>query len=136
MSKKAESSELADRFAKALEIDGAPGYALEVGQMAGMLISCIELGRLKLQMLTGLQNEMPKMSCDAGTSELKELLTNVIIMSNRLGQREAELAMMLAPMAENGSSATVAVDRDAVSGWAKAIAEAYQRVTATASPHT
>ena len=136
MSKKAESSELADRFAKALEVDGAPDYAVELGQIAAMLISCIELGRLKLQMLTGLQNELPQQSCDAGTNELKELLTNVIIMSNRLGQREAEFAMMLAPMAENGSSAKVAVDRDAVSGWAEAIAEAYQRVTSTASSHT
>lgn len=53
-----------------------------------------------MELLQGLQAALPRSDDEDTVAELKELLTNLIIMQNRLGERDARLGDLLGRLVE------------------------------------
>ncbi len=112
-----------DRYVQRSRASG-DGYAVDRDELAEILRDSYERSGLALSLLTALQRTLPRSSGD-DTEELKELLTNVIIMRTRLAGREEELVALLEQEADGDG---VPVDEDLVRRWADGIARAYEHV--------
>lgn len=101
-------------FPKVGEEKGWPGVAtteLSIDQVMEDLASAQQRSEVLLEVLRGLQRAVP--SDDAGDSiELKEALTNVIIMRARLNERQSELMELLSEAVKRHKLESIAVSED------------------------
>jgi hypothetical protein len=73
------------------------------------------LDGLRLELLKALQSALPRDDePDDVVAELKDLLTNLIIMQNRLSGRDEELGQMLSRLDRSGALNDVPVDESIV----------------------
>ena len=87
-------------------------YRLELDHLAWLIDHCTRLGALRLELLRDLQAALPRSDDEDGESELKELLTNLIIMQTRLADREASLHDAMASLTDESRLDPVAVDEE------------------------
>ena len=117
-----------DSFLAAAGADEDGRYVLRAEVLARLVRLLTDLGELRLGLLTGLQNTLPKADEDSPVEELKETLTNLIIMQSRTAGREAGVAQNILDLALAGEVQPVAVDRDKVRRGLTALLEAADRV--------
>ncbi len=80
-------------------------------ELAWLVRHVAEWNAVRLRLLTALQHALPASQAqDKAAQELKEALTNVIIMQTRLREREEALVRHLEAAAQSGAIRSVAVD--------------------------
>ncbi len=110
---------------------GAPSegrYRLGLDHLAWLIDHCTRLGALRLELLRGLQAALPKSDDEDSFTELKELLTNVIIMQTRLADREASLHDALRRLADDSRLDAVYLDEKLLRETIQEIVDAPARV--------
>ena len=117
-----------DSFLAAVGADEDGRYVLRAEVLARLVRLLTDLGELRLGLLTGLQNALPRADEDSPVEELKETLTNLIIMQSRTAGREAGVAQNILDLALAGEVQPVAVDRDKVRRGLTSLLEAADRV--------
>ncbi len=117
-----------DSFLAAVGADEDGRYVLRAEVLARLVRLLTDLGELRLGLLTGLQNALPRADEDSPVEELKETLTNLIIMQSRTAGREAGVAQYILDLALAGEVQPVAVDRDKVRRGLTSLLEAADRV--------
>ncbi len=98
-----------------LQNAGAPsegGYRLGLDHVAWLVDHCTRLGALRLELLRGLQSALPKSDDGDSVTELKEFLTNLIIMQTRLVDREAGLHDALRRLVDDSRLDVVLLDEE------------------------
>jgi hypothetical protein len=114
-----------------LESAGAPSegrYRLGLDHLAWLIDHCTRLGALRLELLRGLQTALPTVDDRDSVTELKELLTNLIIMQMRLADREAGLHDALRKLVNDSPLDAVTVDEDLLRDAIRQIVGASERV--------
>ncbi len=117
-----------DSFLAAVGADEDGRYVLRAEVLARLVRLLTDLGELRLGLLTGLQNALPRADEDSPVEELKETLTNLIIMQSRTAGREAGVAQNILDLALAGDVQPVTVDRDKVRRGLTSLLEAADRV--------
>ena len=98
-------------------------YWLEINHLVWLLGHCTRFGGLRLKLLRVLQSSLSS-SGETGTAgELKELLTNLIIMETRVSDRNERLSELLKDMTEAGGLDRVSVDQVGLTDAIQAIIE-------------
>ncbi len=114
-----------------LQNAGAPSegrYRLRLDHLAWLIDHCTRLGALRLELLRGLQAALPKSDDGDSVTELKELLTNLIIMQTRLADREDSLHDALRRLADDSRLDTVLLDEKLLREAIQQIVDARARV--------
>ena len=114
-----------------LESAGAPSegrYRLGLDHLAWLIDHCTRLGALRLELLRGLQAALPKSDDGDSVTELKELLTNLIIMQTRMADREASLHDALRRLVDDGRLDAVSLDEELIREAIQQIIDAPTRV--------
>ena len=127
MSSRNEES-LTTRF---LRNAGAPSegrYRLGLDHLAWLIDHCTRFGALRLELLRGLQSALPKSDDADSMTELKELLTNLIIMQTRLADREAGLHDALRRLVDDSRLDAVFLDEELLRETIQQIVDAPARV--------
>ena len=117
-----------DSFLAAVGADEDGRYVLRAEVLARLVRLLTDLGELRLGLLTGLQNALPRADEDSPVEELKETLTNLIIMQSRTAGREAGVAQNILDLALAGEVQPVAIDPDKVRRGLTSLLEAADRV--------
>ena len=110
---------------------GAPRegrYRLGLDHLAWLIGHCTRLGTSRLELLRGLQSALPKSDDGDSVTELKELLTNLIIMQARLADREASLHDALKGLVDDSRLDAVFLDEELVRKTIQQIVDASARV--------
>ena len=71
------------------------GYQLDIDRLIWLLGPCTRLGGLRLEILRALQSSLSASEETGTVVELKELLTNLIIMETRVSDRSERLSELL-----------------------------------------
>ena len=115
-----------------LQNAGAPPdegrYRLGLDHLAWLIDHCTRLGALRLELLRGLQTALPKSDDRDSMTELKELLTNLIIMQTRLADREASLHDALMRLVDDSRLDAVSLDEELLRETIQQIVDAQARV--------
>lgn len=119
MSENTTANEFADRVGKTDD----ETYSIAWGEMAKLIAHANRLGAAKLAMLRSLQSALPRGAGDQA-ADLKELLSNIIIMQTRLAEREAQLNESISALSSNPPVSRVTSDRDAIAAAAEEILSA------------
>lgn len=102
---------LIDLYLNAAGQQDAGRFTLTSGELAWLLRHVSEWNIIRLRLLTALQHALPTSQAqDKAAQELKETLTNVIIMQTRLREREEALVRQLEAAAQSGSIRSVVID--------------------------
>ena len=110
------------------DVDGR--YQLPLDELVWLVEHSTRLGELRLELLRALQTALPKSDEPGSVAELKDLLTNLIIMQTRVAGQGERLPELLALLHESGELDYVAIDEDAVRGAIEGIVGACARVEA------
>ncbi|MSQ12870.1 MAG: hypothetical protein EXR47_01770 [Dehalococcoidia bacterium] len=90
---------------------GGDPFALRADEFSWRVRYVAEWNAIRLRLLTALQRALPTSQAeDKAAQELKETLTNVIIMQTRLREREEALVQQLEEAAQSGAMRSVTVD--------------------------
>jgi hypothetical protein len=106
---------------------GDDGYRIEVEELAWLIGHVSRLTAARLEMLKSLQSALPREG-EGTVAELKETLSQIIIMQTRLTGREESLDDLLEELVRLGTISHVALDESAVTGAAAEIARAAGRI--------
>ena len=134
MSMSSDEESLVPRYVEAAGARDGGRYVLSLEELAWALRTAFQSNALRLELLTALQRVLPQPkgqdpSPQSGlVSDLKEVLTNVIIMQTRLKEREESLVRLLEQAVEQGAVRDIAVSAEDVRQWAQGILEAYQHL--------
>ncbi len=121
-----DSSTATDYTANVGRIDGET-YSIAWDQLVELVTHANRLGASRLDLLKSLQTALP--SQDTGDlADLKELLSNLIIMQTRLAGREKELNESLTALSVNPPVSHVTSNQDTISSVANEILSAAQRI--------
>jgi hypothetical protein len=100
-----------DTYLNAVGRPGGDRFALKADELAWLVDHVSEWNAVRLRLLTALQHALPAPQAqDKAAQELKDTLTNVIIMQTRLREREEALVRQLEAAAQSGAIRSVAVD--------------------------
>ena len=108
-------------------------YRLDAAEAAWLLGVLTRLGRARLELLRGLQATLPREGDNVGVAELKETLTNLIIMQTRLADRESDLDERIATAVSAGEIDGLTVDESGLRSALQEIAEAADHVRSVAA---
>lgn len=127
-----EAQSLVDRYLRAVgRAEGGP-YRLGIVELNWLVDHCSQLDGLRLGLLRGLQSALPRSPDSGVATELKEILTNLIIMYTRLAERKERLSELLHPLADGSLLDGVDVDLASLSGAIEAMEAASRHVRAVA----
>ena len=121
------SQHQAGGYASAVGSTGADGYRIDVAELAWLIGHVGVLNAARLEMLKSLQTTLPRED-EGAVAELKELLSQIIIMQTRLAGREESLDQLLQEIVRLGGASGVALDEGIVSGAAVEIVQAAERI--------
>ena len=117
----------AGSYASAVGSTGDDGYRIDAAELAWLIGHVGRLNAVRLEMLKSLQTMLPR-DDEGALSELKELLSQIIIMQTRLAGREESLHQLLDDLVQLGGTGGVALDEGIVSGAAAEVLRAAQRI--------
>lgn len=104
-------------------------YTLSVEELVWLVRHCARLGALWLRLLKDAQAALPAQD-DGPVSELKDLLTNLIIMQTRLAGQEEGLDRLLRKGLEEAQLERVAVDELSLRSGIKGVVAAWVHMEA------
>ena len=90
-------------------------YSLPIDELTWLVEHATRLGSLRLELLIALQSALPRADGETRDAELKGVLTDLIIMQNRLAGRERVLQEHLGQVADSPGLNRVNVDEASVS---------------------
>jgi hypothetical protein len=117
---------LAERYLGSVSRPGSDGYVLSAEEVGWLVSNATRTSRLRLELLRSLQTALPRSEADEAVSELKEMLTNLIIMQTRLAEREDGLLDLLSRAIGTGALKNLTVDEYALRDGIGAISEAIE----------
>ena len=109
---------------------------LAVDELRWLVEHSTQLGERRLELLQALQAALPRAEDGGSLAELKELLTDVIIMQTRLADRNRRLNKQLNQVVDAGLPDRVPVDEAAVRDAIEAVLRASAHVQAVAGEGT
>ena len=117
-----------DSFLAAAGNEEGGRYVLRAEVLARLVRLLTDLGEMRLSLLTGLQTALPRADEGSPMEELKETMTNLIIMQSRTAGRESGVAGNILELAQSGDIGPVAVDRDKLRSGLTALLDAAGRI--------
>ena len=136
MSTKSEEDAMVSRYIASVGMRRGERYEMRLEELESILASAHRLNTTRQELLTALQRCLPTPRDDEPqpsaqqtlVSELKDALTNVIIMQTRMSGREQGLLELLKQAAEQKAIDEVRVAPEVVGRWAEAVLEARRRL--------
>ena len=136
MSTESEEDTIVSRYIDSVGTRQGESYEMRLEELELILASAHRFNTSRQELLTALQrclptprDDEPQLSAQQTlVSELKDALTNVIIMQTRLNGREQGLLELLKRAAEQQAIDEVRVALEVVGRWAKAVLEARRRL--------
>ena len=101
-----------DRYLRAVSRPDDDRYQLSADQLLWLIQHSTRLGGQRLELLRALQSALPKSGEPGPLADLKELLTDLIIMQSRLAEREERLGQLLHQLIDARLLDRVPVDED------------------------
>ena len=86
-------------------------YRITADELARLVGLLTKLGQVRLSLLRGLQTALPRSEDDESLEDLKETLTNLIIMQSRTADREGGLAEDIYRSVISGAVESAVVDK-------------------------
>ncbi len=123
-----------DSFLSAAGTEEDGRYVLRAEVLARLVRLLTDLGEMRLGLLTGLQTALPRAGEDSPIEELKETMTNLIIMQSRTAGRESGVAANILELAQSGEIAPVPVDPDKLRSGLAALLQAAERIRQAGAP--
>ena len=118
------SESVSSLYSDNVGITKGDSYRIAWQELAWLVSHANSMAEARLDLLKSLQTALP--SQDSGDiANLKELLSNLIIMQSRLAGREGELSLL----SGNPPVSHVALNQDTISSVATEILSAAQRIT-------
>ena len=132
MTTESEEDTTVSRYIASVGMYQGERYEMRLEELELILASAHRFNTTRQELLTALQrclptprDDEPRLSAQQTlVSELKDVLTNVIIMQTRLSGREQSLLELLKQAAEQQTIDEVRVAPEVVGRWAKAVLEA------------
>ena len=122
------SSKKANRYLDlAGETDGE-SYRLGMGHMLWLVEHATEASGMRLELLRALQTALAASDEPGPVAELKELLTDLIIMQSRLQGREERLAALLQQAGEQNVPEDIPIERAKLQAGIRSILDAAARI--------
>ena len=91
---------ITNRYLRAIGHPADDRYQLSADQLLWLIGHSTRLGGQRLELLRALQSALPRSEKPGPLADLKELLTNLIIMQSRLAGREEQLQDLLHQITE------------------------------------
>ena len=126
-----DAQSVADRYLRASGSSEGEGYRLALDEMRWLLGHASQLNATRLELLRSLQTALPRVGDD-----LKELLTDLIIMESRLAGRGERLQSLMAELKEEVLPEGVPVDEGELRDAVVEMLEAAARVQSVAEAHS
>ena len=117
----------ASSYSTNVGISAGGGYEITWEELAWLVGHINSIGAARLELLKSLQAALPSQEA-GGLADLKEMLSNLIIMQTRLAGREKELDESLSALTENPPVSHIASNQDTISSVATEILDAAQRI--------
>ena len=117
----------AGSYASAVGSTEDDGYRIDVAEFAWLIGHVGRLSAARLEMLKSLQTTLPR-DDEGAPSELKELLTQIIIMQTRLAGRDESLDELLKELVRLRVTGGVTLDESTVSEAAAEVLRAADRI--------
>ena len=128
-----ESAEsVASRYLRAAGQSSDERYQINIDRFAWLVGHCTQLSEVRLGLLRDLQSSLPASGDSDTVAEIKELLTNLIIMATRVSDRNERLSELLIQLADGDELDRVPVDQAALAEAIQAIIQATSLVRAVA----
>lgn len=108
-------------------------FRLRLDHLAWLIDHCTRLDVLRLELLKGLQAALSESDDRDAVIDLKELLTNLIIMQTRLSDREDSLHDALSKLVEDNRLISVLSDEELLRKMIQEIVDAPTRVRSLSS---
>ncbi len=122
------SESVSSLYSDNVGITKGDSYRIAWQELAWLVSHASSMAEARLDLLKSLQTALP--SQDSGDiADLKELLSNLIIMQSRLAGREEELDGALSLLSGNPPVSHVALNQDTISSVATEILSAAHRIT-------
>ncbi len=107
-----DNESVVDSFLAVAGVEEDGRYYLRAEVLARLVRLLTDLGEMRLGLLTGLQTALPRADEGSPMEELKETMTNLIIMQSRTAGRESGVAGNILELATAGEIGPVPVDRE------------------------
>ncbi len=131
-----EQDAVVSRYLEAVGTGDRKRYAISLEELQRIIAASHSINVARMDLLTALQRSVPSTgNTETSTSspqtfdaELKDALTNVIIMQTRVNEREQSFHKLLAQAIEQRTVDAVPVEPGHVEDWAKAVLEAARQI--------
>ena len=136
MSSPNQEDAIVSRYTESVRMPGVEDYAMGLQELKLIVEDSHRINTARLEHFTALQRALPAprgnehtlSSQQSHLRDLRDSLTNIIIMQSRLSEREKDFLELLKQNAENQIIEGVPMEPVVVGGWAKAILEARRRL--------
>ena len=126
------SSDKADLYLDVAGEASGEGYRLAIGHMLWLIGHATEASGMRLELLRALQTALAGSDEPGPVAELKELLTDLIIMQSRLQGREERLAALLQQAMEQNVPDGIPVEKAKLQAGIRSILDAAARIQSDA----
>ena len=126
-----DAESIASRYVRTVGRTAGERYQLDIDHFVWLLGHCTRFSGLKLELLRSLQSALSGSGETGTVVELKELLTNLIIMETRVSDRKERLSELLKEITGGGGLDRVPVDQVALTDAIQAIIEVYGHLRET-----
>ena len=126
------SSKKADRYLDVAGAAGGEAYSLAAEHMLWLVEHATEASGMRLELLRALQTALAASNEPGPVVELKELLTDLIIMQSRLQGREEKLAALLRQVVEQDAPKGVPIEKAKLQSGIRSILDAAARIQSEA----
>ena len=106
-----QSNFISDRYVEAAGESADGRYRLGSDELLWLIDHATALSALRLELLQAVQSALSGSDAEGEVAELKDMLTNLIIMQSRLAGRDQQLIALLANVADSDNLNSVAADR-------------------------
>ena len=105
-------------------------HSMKWDEVVWLIDHCTRIGAHRLELLRALQSALPRAEDEPAVSDLKDLLTDLIIMQSRLMGRDERLGELLHRLAGTTAIGGVSVDKEVLTASLLDILNASDRVNA------
>ena len=136
MSRPNQEDAMVSRFTESVGMHGGEGYLIRLQELELIMADGHQVNTARRELFTALQHALQAPRGDEQTlssqqshlRDLKDSLTNIIIMQTLLSEREKDFLELLKQGTEDQTIDEVSMEPAVVGGWAKALLEAGRRL--------
>ena len=127
---------IASRYLEAAGHRGGEAYELDIGELVWLVEHAGSVGGLRLELLQALQSALHRSDEQGVVPELKQLLTDLIIMQSRLAGRDETLLELMHGLIDARALEGVSLDEAVLRGAIQVVVGARVHVDAVADGHS